>query len=351
MTFAAHVIRIKAVAGSAIPNPLPIYRTCGRRSLSGKCARKILPLPRLTDVVNLPGRCLTLAGVQVKRVAIFGVGLLGGSIGLALRAVAPGCQIVGYGHRQSTLDHARGIGAIDQSFTSPTAAAEGADLVILCTPVAIFPSLLQQLAPALSAKAVVTDVGSTKRSVVRAAEAVLTPGRGAFVGSHPMAGSEKRGVEFARTDLFQGARCIVTPSDRTDAAALQAVEGFWRSLGMNVVRLSPEEHDRLVCDVSHLPHAVAAALVAMQQDPALALAGKGFLDTTRIAGGDGSLWRDILQDNRDNLAASLKRFSATLAELVELLEPDQAQALANWLDAAGERRAKLLAEKLKELDG
>ena len=165
-----------------------------------------------------------------------------------------------------------------------------------------------------------------------------------------MAGSEKRGVEFARTDLFEGARCIVTPTPRTDAAALEAVEAFWTSLGMNVVRLSPEDHDRLVCDISHLPHAVAAALVAMQSDAALALAGKGFLDTTRIAGGDGGLWRDILQDNRDNVADSVRRLRERLDQLLLLLEPSKKDQLGAWLTAAAERRAKLLADKLNELE-
>ncbi len=289
--------------------------------------------------------------MQLKRVAIFGVGLLGGSIGLALRARGRGdCRIVGYGHRLSTLDQAREIGAVDEITQDARQAAEGADLIILCTPVGVLGDLLGQIAPVIGAKAIVTDVGSTKRSVVRAAEALLKPGHGSFVGSHPMAGSEKRGVEFARTDLFEGARCIVTPSERTDAAALKAVEAFWKSLGMNVVRLSPEDHDRLVCDISHLPHAVAAALVAMQSDESLSLAGKGFLDTTRVAGGDGGLWRDILQDNRDNVAGSIRRLREQLDQLLALLEPSKKEQLSQWLAAAAERRAKLLADKLKELE-
>jgi prephenate dehydrogenase len=164
-----------------------------------------------------------------------------------------------------------------------------------------------------------------------------------------MAGSEKRGVEFARADLFQGARCILTPTEQTDPAATEALEQFWGRLGMQTTRMSPEDHDRRICDVSHLPHAVAAALVAMQDDAALPLAGKGFLDTTRIAGGDGALWRDILQDNRDNMVESVRRLRGQLDEMLRLLEPSQADALAKWLDAAAERRTKLLAAKLKEL--
>jgi prephenate dehydrogenase len=165
-----------------------------------------------------------------------------------------------------------------------------------------------------------------------------------------MAGSEKRGVEFARADLFQGAQCIVTPTARSNADAAAQVEKFWQRLGMTTTRLSPEEHDRLICDVSHLPHAVAAALIAMQSNDSLPLAGKGFLDTTRIAGGDGALWRDILQDNADNLADAIQRFRAQLDEVQKLLVPEKREELAKWLDQSAKRRAKLLAEKLHEFD-
>jgi prephenate dehydrogenase len=165
-----------------------------------------------------------------------------------------------------------------------------------------------------------------------------------------MAGSEKRGVEFARADLFQSARCILTPTPATDPAAAEQVERFWQALGMRTTRMSPEEHDRLICDVSHLPHLLAAALVAMQEEAALPLAGKGFLDATRIAGGDGALWRDILQDNRDNVVDSLARLRQTLDQVIHLLDPSQRDKLARWLDQAADRRAKLLAEKLRELE-
>jgi prephenate dehydrogenase len=283
-------------------------------------------------------------------VAIFGVGLLGGSIGLALRARGDnGLLIIGYGHRAETLDQAKQIGAIDEWTLDAASAARDADLVILCTPVSVLAELINGIAPVLGSETIVTDVGSTKRSVVAAAAKVMTRGHGHFVGSHPMAGSEKRGVEFARTDLFVGARCIITPTPQTDASAANAVKDFWQSLGMKVVTLSPEDHDRLVCDISHLPHAVAAALVAMQSDQAMALAGNGFLDTTRVAGGDGALWRDILHDNRDNVADSVRRLRDKLDEMLKLLDAGSRDALARWLDDAAARRAKLVTEKLREM--
>jgi prephenate dehydrogenase len=284
-----------------------------------------------------------------ERLSIIGVGLLGGSIGLAVKAAAMPCRIVGYGHRRSTLDKALASGAIDEAAADIADAVRGADLVILCTPVGLFQRNLADIAPALADGAIVTDVGSTKRSVVRHAAEML-PKHARFVGSHPMAGSEKRGIEFARADLFQGARCILTPNDSTDPHALKAVDAFWRSLGMTTTNLSPDDHDRLVCDISHLPHALAASLVTMQDTAALPLAGKGFLDATRIAGGDGGLWRDIFLDNRDHLTGSLSRFRDTLDAFLALLNAKDGDALAKWLDAAAARRAELLAAKLKEMN-
>ena len=273
---------------------------------------------------------------------------MGGSVGLAAKSLVNNCKITGYGHRIETLHQAIDMGAIDRFELDPADAVKNADLVLLCTPVSIFADILGQIAPALTAGAIVTDVGSTKRSVVRLAEQVL-PRKVHFVGSHPMAGSEKRGVEYAKPDLFQNAVCITTPTSRTNARALRAVERFWVKLGMSLTRLSPEDHDRLLADVSHLPHALAAALVAMQLDQGLPLAGKGFLDATRIAAGDGALWRDILLDNRDNLRASLARLRTHLGMLEELLEKGHESALAAWLDTAAGRRRELLNQKLREV--
>lgn len=277
--------------------------------------------------------------MPIKHLSILGVGLLGGSIGLASRKATSDCNISGYGHRASTLNTALALGAITQSFEDPAKSVAEADLVILCTPVGTFESLLQSIAPALKPGAIVTDVGSTKRSIVAAASRFL-PASVHFIGSHPIAGSEKRGIEFARADLFQQALCLITPTDQTDPTALSTVTTFWQSLGMRVQSLSPADHDRLLADISHLPHAVASALVAMQSDDALSLAGKGFLDTTRIACGDGPLWRDILLDNRDNLKAGLRRLADQLLQLEKSLDQDDAASLAQWLTAAALRRKK-----------
>jgi prephenate dehydrogenase len=277
-----------------------------------------------------------------KRLSILGVGLLGGSIGLAVRQILKHCTVVGYGHRRSTLQAALASGAIQEAEPSAAGAVRGADLVVLCTPVGIFPQILEEIAPALPAGAIVTDVGSTKRSVVEIAEAVL-PKHVSFVGSHPMAGSEQRGVEFASADLFRDAVCITTPTQRTRPQALNEVESFWQLLGMHLIRLPPAEHDRRLADVSHLPHAVAAALMTLQDDASLPLAGKGFRDSTRIAGGDGGLCRDIFIDNRDNLRDSIRRLRAQLEQLESHLERADAEAVKAWLDAAALRRRALKA--------
>ena len=275
-----------------------------------------------------------------RRLSILGVGLLGGSIGLAVKEALSGCEVVGYGHRASTLDEALRMGAIDRSAATASEAVKGADFVVLCTPVGLFPTILREIGPALAPGALVTDVGSTKRSIVAAAEQTLPAGVH-FVGSHPMAGSEKRGVQFATADLFQDAVCITTPTPATSPEALGKTEEFWGRLGMEVYRLSPEEHDRRLADISHLPHALAAALVAMQDDASLRLVGKGFVDVTRIAAGDGGLWRDILVDNRDNLRDSIGRLQQHLDTLISRLDAADAEGVKDWLDTAAARRQAL----------
>jgi prephenate dehydrogenase len=286
--------------------------------------------------------------MQLHRLSIIGVGLLGGSIGMAIKSAVTDCEVVGYGHRQDTLKRAVEVGAIDCGTDDFRTAVEGADLVILCTPVGLLEDMLRGISGFLPPGAIVTDVGSTKASVAAAAVEILRE-QNPFVGSHPMAGSEKRGVEFARADLYRNALCIVTPDDRTPLSALEEVEGFWRLLGMHTFQMSPTDHDRALAEVSHLPHALAAALVTMQSPEAMELAGKGFLDTTRIAGGDGGLWRDIFIDNAANVRAAIAKLRAQLDVVEQMMEPAKAEELRRWLDAAAAKRQALLQEKLREV--
>ncbi|HOW72419.1 MAG TPA: prephenate dehydrogenase [Phycisphaerae bacterium] len=267
----------------------------------------------------------------LDRIAILGVGLLGGSIGLALQAHGFTGTRVGIGRRQSSLKKALEYDAVDEVTCDVAAGVAGAQLVILCTPIGRFEGLLRELASALSAGACVTDVGSTKGEVVRLAERLL-PRRVGFVGSHPMAGSEKTGVEYARADLFDEALCLVTPTRRTPSASVRFMLGFWQRIGARTMVVSPARHDMLLARVSHLPHAVAAALVrlAMAQG-AIDVAGPGFADTTRIAGGDPAMWTDIFRSNRRSVLKAVDLLVGELRRFRSLLDKDDPKAIDRWL--------------------
>lgn len=282
-----------------------------------------------------------MSPMEPRRLAILGVGLLGGSLGLACKSAATGIRICGYAHNPQTRRLAMDRGVVDEMYADPAQAVHRADWVVLCTPVGLFESLLRQIAPHLAPGTIVTDVGSTKASVVAAAAGL--PQGVHFVGSHPMAGSEKRGVEFARPDLYRNALCIVTPTASTDPEALAAVERFWQRLEMRTTRLSPQAHDHLIAQVSHVPHVAAAALVAVASEPALPLAGKGFLDTTRIAAGDSALWRDILLDNAPNVCDTLVQLREQLQELETHLARGDSEAVRHWLERAAQKRSAMVS--------
>lgn len=293
-----------------------------------------------------------MAEREFKSIAVVGVGLLGGSLGLAAKAASPAVRIIGIGHRRSSLDEALAAGVVDETTTDVAAGVRSADLVVLCTPVGLFADLLKRLAPAVGRGAVVTDVGSTKAAVVRSAERLLA-GRAAFVGSHPIAGAETRGVAYARADLYQGRTCVLTPTPRTAAGALRRVEQFWQSLGMLTVRLSPTEHDKALANLSHLPHALAALLVLVQDDAHLDLAGTGFLDTTRIAGGDPVMWRDIFLSNRQAVLRATDLLGGRLEQLRRLVDSADGAGIEGLLAEAQQRRAKLIQRRLRQgrIDG
>lgn len=275
--------------------------------------------------------------MRIERLAIIGVGLLGGSIGLAVKAKWPGCRVVGCGHREASLAEAKRLGAVDEWTLDAAAAVAGADVVVVCVPVGQMADWLGRIGPHLKAGAVLTDVGSTKAAIVAAGEAAVRP-PARFVGSHPMAGGSKTGVAAARADLFDRATCVLTPTDATDADALGTVEAFWRLLGMRTVRHTPAEHDRLVALVSHLPHAAAAALVAVQSPASIDLHGRGYLDSTRIAAGDAGLWRDIFADNRENVVAAVDGLVEQLQRFRDMVAAKDDAGLVRWLETQGRVR-------------
>ena len=274
-----------------------------------------------------------------NHVTIIGVGLLGGSAGLAIKAHDPRIRIAGVGRRPESLQAALDAGAIDTAHLTCQEPVAESDLVILATPVGSFERHMRAIAPVLRPGAVVTDVGSTKGRVVAVAARVFGPS-GPFVGSHPMAGSEQKGVPFARADLFHGATCILTPTPTTPPALVARVEAFWQLLGMHTVRMAPATHDRSVARVSHLPHALAALLMLLPNDADLAVAASGFRDATRLAGGDPEMWRDIFTTNRPAVRAALKAFARSLDQFSDLLAANDAPALERFLTRAKTRRHK-----------
>jgi len=279
----------------------------------------------------------------LRNVTVIGVGLLGGSVALALKARDPHVRVAGVGRRQSSLEAARRAGAIDTAHLDAAEAVGQADLIVLATPVRAFEGHLRALAGRLKDGALVTDVGSTKAEVVRLAEGILGRG-GPFVGSHPMAGSERRGVGAARADLLAGATCIVTPTSHTPPALAGRAEALWRSLGMTCRRMSPQAHDQAVARVSHLPHLLAGLLVLLPDDGELGVAASGFRDVTRLAGGDPEMWRDVVLTNRPALVAALEAFGGSLAELRRLIEAGDADAIQRWLAEAQRRRAQMIGQ-------
>ncbi len=244
-------------------------------------------------------------------VAVVGVGLIGGSIGLALRERKLARKVIGIGRRQASLKRAKELGAVTATTIKIQDGVADADVVIVCTPVAEIANHLLESAAAASKQAILTDAGSTKGTIVAAVEAKLPRGR-RFVGSHPLAGSEKNGAQFARADLFEGRVVVITPTRKTKADDKQAVADFWSALGATVLVMSPEAHDKALATTSHLPHLVSSAVARHTGTADLPLTAGGWRDLTRVAAGDPELWTQILLENRGNVLKSLSGFEKTM---------------------------------------
>jgi len=259
----------------------------------------------------------------IQELAIVGVGLLGGSVAKAARAGGLARRIVGVGRDIARLQPAIDDGSLDVATIELETGVREADFILLAAPVLAIEGLLERMWRAAPDGTVITDVGSTKRNIVRAAERLAARRPLAFVGSHPLAGSEQSGYGVARADLFRGATVVVTPTEGTELGALKRVTEFWEALGARVSSLDPEAHDRTVAAISHLPHLIACALVdgAGRVEPAaLELAARGFRDTTRIAAGDPDVWTEIFLANRDALSASVGAFRAALDDLQRAID-------------------------------
>ena len=276
----------------------------------------------------------------LKNVAIIGVGLIGGSIGLALRQRGLAEHVTGIGRRQVSLRVARRIGAVDTTTTDLAKGVAAADLIVVCSPVGLIAEHALEAARHCPLGTLITDAGSTKATLVAALDGTL-PRECRFLGSHPLAGSEKTGPGYASAELFEGRVALITPTKNTRAEDFDVVEQFWQALGSVVVQMSPEEHDKALAITSHLPHLAAAALAATLPERLFRLTGAGLLDTTRIAAGDPALWTQIFLHNRENVLAALDEYGHQLAVLRDALRAAEPATIERLLTAAKKKRDAL----------
>jgi prephenate dehydrogenase len=281
--------------------------------------------------------------MQFRRVAVIGVGLIGGSFALALRQAKACERVVGVGRSAANLRLALERGVIDDVQTDVGRALEGADLVLVAAPVAQFPAIFASIGKFLGPEALVTDGGSTKRDVIRAAREALGEKIGQFVPAHPIAGAEKSGAAAANAELFYGRRVILTPLPENSGSAIERIEGAWAACGARVSRMDAQEHDAVLAAVSHLPHVLAFALVhdiarRPNAEELFSFAAGGFRDFTRIASSHPEMWRDICVANRDRLLLEMKAYSGELERLRALIEAGDGNALEAVFAQAREAR-------------
>jgi len=284
---------------------------------------------------------------DLRQITVMGLGLLGGSISLAVLRSFTRVKVIGFTHRPSTRAKARRLAVATEVVDCLKSSVSEADIVILATPIVTFEKTFIEIADALPSGCIVTDVGSTKVLPHRWAAKKL-PKRVHYVGSHPIAGSEQRGVEFARDDLFDGAMCILTTTKKTNRQALQTLKRFWSKLGCSVKLMTPTEHDRIFANVSHVPHVTAAALINAKSSEELKFAGKGFMDTSRIASGPANIWADVLLTNAKNTTRGIDKIIAELVKLKKAMKKENKREIERLLEKARTKRAALIKYKIKK---
>ncbi|HEY0549788.1 MAG TPA: prephenate dehydrogenase/arogenate dehydrogenase family protein [Verrucomicrobiae bacterium] len=281
--------------------------------------------------------------VLFGKITLVGVGLLGGSLALAIRARKLAQTVQGYVRRDASISECALAGLVDFATRDLLVAVRGADLVILCTPLSQMRKLTEAMLPALKKGVLVTDVGSVKGSVIAELEPIVSRAGAHFIGSHPMAGGEKSGVGAASARLFSDTLCILTPTKDANPGAVQLLEEFWHLIGARVLKLTPGLHDELVARCSHLPHVIAAELANYVLDAAHPkeqplLCANGFRDTTRIASGSPAMWRDIALANREQLGRALDVFVEDLKKLQRALENNDTSEVETFFVTAKQRR-------------
>jgi len=280
---------------------------------------------------------------DLKQITVIGLGLLGGSLTSAILGRLPKVKVIGYTHRAATRRRARQLAVATEIVDRLTDSVRDADLVILATPIRTFEKIFNRIADSLPAGCIVSDVGSTKVWPHRWAAKQL-PKTIYYVGSHPIAGSEKRGINAVdkEKNLFDKATCILTATKRTNRQAVQTLKKFWLDLGCSVRLMRPAEHDRILANVSHLPQIVATALVNASRTKELRLAGTGFKDTTRIASGPANIWADILLTNTKNSTHGIDRVTAELVKLKKAINTGNERQVKQLLNRARKKREAVI---------
>ncbi|MDG3003364.1 prephenate dehydrogenase [Paludisphaera mucosa] len=285
---------------------------------------------------------------RLGTVAVVGVGLIGGSIGLALRARGLAAEVVGVGRDLASLQQARERGVIDRATTDLSRGVAEADVVVVCTPVGRIAEDVRHAAELAPRSALITDAGSTKRGIVEAVERSSPRAAEMYVAAHPLAGSERSGSAFARADLYQDRVCVLTPTARTASDRLRRAREFWAGLGCRIVEMGPAEHDEVVAYTSHLPHALAASLAAAVPADWHPLAAGAFRDGTRVAGADTELWTAIFRDNRGPLMNAVAKLQDRLSSLKYALMNDDEESIRRWWSDARARRLLFEAQQPPE---
>ncbi len=284
--------------------------------------------------------------ILFKNVTIIGVGLIGGSLAKVLKAKGLAASITGAGRSRGTLELALKLGVIDRMGQGAAHAVEDADLVVLACPVGTFEAVVREVGPHLKKGAILTDVGSVKGGLVKKIEGSLPAGTH-YVPGHPIAGKEKHGVAEASETLFQGAKCILTPTSKTDTAALEAVKSLWLAAGANVVLMDADSHDHIFAAVSHLPHAAAYAMVNTVaefnagSESYISFSGAGFRDFTRIAASSPEMWRDICLLNGENIVAMIEQYQFSLTRIKKAIKHGDGAKLEQLFQSASKLRRGL----------
>lgn len=281
---------------------------------------------------------------RYSTVAIYGVGLIGGSIGLALRGRRLAGEVVGVGRREESLSRARERGAVDRTTTDLANGVANAEVIVVCTPVGMIAEHVQAVAAVCPADALITDAGSTKAEIVAAINTTsgrCKPAGAAFVGSHPLAGDHRTSVDHARADLFKGRTVVVTPTDDTPKGIAERASAFWKAIGANVHLMTPSEHDKIIATASHAPHLIAAAIAAATPNKAMPFVASGWLDATRIAGGDPDMWQAIVAANRQPILDALAGVETEISEFRKAIEAGDDDRLVQLLTQAKRMRDAL----------